>query len=94
MFRSSFGRDVFLRSGLTCSCLKSSGNIPEHNDVFIIFVIGLISESRHAFNSVVGNGSRSHDLFGEEMIIFLTSSIVAGVKADCGEFICGGSTFT
>ena len=63
MFRSSLGRDVFLRSGLTCTCLKSSGNIPEHSDAFIIFVIGLINKSRHAFNSVVGNGSRSHDLF-------------------------------
>ena len=59
MFRSSFGRDVFLRSGLTCACLKSPVNMPEHGDAFIIFVIGLINESRHAFNSVVGNGSRS-----------------------------------
>ena len=87
MFRSSLGRDVFLRSGLTCACLKSSGNMPEHSDVFIIFVIGLINESRHAFNSVVGNGLRSHHLFGEDIIIVLTSSTVAGVKAASGEFI-------
>ena len=58
MFRSSLGRDVFLRIELTCACLISSGNLPEHSDVFIIFVIGLMNESRHAFNSVVDNGSR------------------------------------
>ena len=51
------------------ACLRSSGNMPEHSDAFIIFVIGLISLSRHAFSSVVGNGSRSrlvwrgHDYF-------------------------------
>ena len=27
---------------------------------------------------VVGNGSRSHDLFGDDIISFLTSSTVAG----------------
>ena len=84
MFRSSLGKDIFLRSGLTWACLKSSGNMPEHSDAFIIFVIGLNNESRHAFNSVVGNGSRSHDLFREDMIVFLTSSTVAGVNAEDG----------
>ena len=41
-------------------------------------VIGLINTSRHAFSSNVGIGSRSHDLLGDDMIIFLTSVVVAG----------------
>ena len=31
-----------------------------------------------AFNSMVGSGSRSQDLLGDDMIIFLTSVVVAG----------------
>ena len=41
-------------------------------------VIGLINTSKHAFNSMVGIGSRSHNLLGDDMIIFLTSVVVAG----------------
>ena len=44
----------------------------------MIFVIGLINTSRHAFSSMVGIGSRSHDLLGDDMMIFLTSVVVAG----------------
>ena len=69
MFRSSFDR-VVLRIGFTYAHLKSSGNKPEQSDAFIISVIGLIKTSRHAFSSMVGSGSRSQDLFGDDMIIF------------------------
>ena len=42
-------------------------------------VIGLIKTSRHAFSSMAGSGSRSQDLLGDDdMIIFLTSVVVAG----------------
>ena len=70
MFSSSFGRVVFLRTGFTCAHLKSSRNKPEQSDVFIIYVIGLIKTSRHVFSSMVGSGSRSQDLVGDNMIIF------------------------
>ena len=49
----------------------SSGNKPEQSD-------GLMKTSRHAFSSMVGSGSRSQDLFGDYMIIFSTSVVVAG----------------
>ena len=41
-------------------------------------VIGLINTSMHAFSSMVGFGSGSQDLIGDDMIIFLTSVVVAG----------------
>ena len=72
MFSSSFGRVVFLRTGFTRAHLKSSGDMPEHRDAFIMSVIGAIKTSRHAFNSTVGSGSKSQDLLGDDMIIFLT----------------------
>ena len=78
LFSSSFDRVVFLRIGFTCAYVKSSGNKPEQSDAFITFVIGLIKTSRHTFSSMVGSGSRSHDLLGDDMIIFLTSVVVAG----------------
>ena len=40
-------------------------------------VIGLIKMSRHAFSSIVGSWLRSHDLLGDDMVIFLTSAVVA-----------------
>ena len=44
----------------------------------MISVIDLINTSRHAFSSMVGSGSSSQDLLGDDMIIFLTSAVVAG----------------
>ena len=44
----------------------------------------------HAFNNTVGIGSRSQHLFGEDIIICLTSSAVAGVKEESRELIGGG----
>ena len=41
-------------------------------------VICLINASRHAFSSMVGSGSRSQDLLGNDMIICITSAFVAG----------------
>ena len=94
MFRSSLDKYVFLRSGLTWACLKSSGNKPEHSDAFIISVIGLSNASRQDFNSTVGSGSSSQDLFGEDIIIFFTSSAVAGSNDTSKEFTRGEATFT
>ena len=44
----------------------------------MMYVIGLINTSRHAFSSMVGTGSMSQDLLGDDMIIFLISVAVAG----------------
>ena len=43
-------------------------------------VFCLISTSRHAFKSMVWSGSRSQDLLRNDMIIVLTSAIVAGLN--------------
>ena len=77
---SSYGRVVFLSTGFTCAYLQSSGNKPEQSDAFNMYVIGLVKTSQHAFSSTGGSGSRSHDLLGDDMIIFLTSAVVAGSK--------------
>ena len=82
-----------MRIGFTCAHLKSSGNKPEQSDAFIISVIGLIKTSRHAFSSMVGSGSISQDLLGDDMIIFLTSVVVAGSNDVSLEFSCGESAF-
>ena len=42
-----------------------------------MYIIGIINTSWHAFRSMVGGGSRSQDLLGDDMIIFLISLIVA-----------------
>ena len=76
------------------ACSKSSGNKPEHSGAFIIFFVGLSNVSRQDFNSTVGSGSRSQDLFGEDIIIFFTSSAVAGSNDTSKEFTRGESTFT
>ena len=55
----------------------------EGSDAFMIYAIGLIKTSRHAFSSMVGSGSRTQDLLGDDRIIFLTSAIVAGSYARC-----------
>ena len=44
----------------------------------MMYVIVLINTSRHAFNSMVGRGLRSQDVLGGDLIIFLTSAVVAG----------------
>ena len=56
--------------------------IPVLSDTFKIFVIVPSKVSMHAFNNTVGIGSRSQNLFGEDIIICLTSSAVAGVKEE------------
>ena len=44
-----------------------------------MYVIGLIKRSRHAFSSMVGRGSRSQGLRGDDIIIIiLTSAVVSG----------------
>ena len=53
--------------------------MPERSDAFIIIIIRPNNKSRHASSSMVGNGLRSRNLFGD-LIVFLTSPIVAGVN--------------
>ena len=57
-------------------------------------VIGLINTSMHAFSSMVGFGSGSQDLIGDDMIIFLTSVVVAGSNDASWKFCCGESAWT
>ena len=38
------GRFFFLKSGLTCVCLKSSGNMSKHTDALMIFVVAPMHE--------------------------------------------------
>ena len=59
-----------------------------------MYVIGLIKTSRQAFSSTVGSGSRSQHLLGDDMIIFLTSAVVAGSNDASREFSCGESALT
>ena len=63
-----------------CAVLNVDGKTPVCNDLFTMSVMGMISESIHDFNRVVGIASRSQDLLGEDMISFFTSSCVAGLK--------------
>ena len=42
LFSSSLGRVAFLKTGLICVHLNSSGNKPERSDTFMMSVIGLI----------------------------------------------------
>ena len=83
---------MFLRTVFTCA--QIFGNKPERSDASMVSVIGLINTSRHAFRSMVGTGSRSQDLLGDDMIIFLTSAVVAGSNDASLECSCGESAFT
>ena len=47
LFRFSLDKVDFLRCGLTCACLKSSGNKPEHSDTFTVFVTVQILKIHH-----------------------------------------------
>ena len=57
---------LFFRTGFTCAHLKSSGNKPGHIDAFMMYVIGQINSSRHAFRGMVRIGSKSQDLLGDD----------------------------
>ena len=70
------GSEGFLMSGVTIAFLKVKGKMPSAKDMLMIEVIGVMSTSRHAFTSVVGQGSRSHCLFGEAVNNFRTSASV------------------
>ena len=81
-FSNIFEMKLWLEIGLELlSCLlkncvylrtvKSSGNKPEQSYAFMTYAIGLIKTSRHAFSSMVGSGSRSQDLLGDDIIILL-----------------------
>ena len=76
---------------MTSAFLKHSGNIPSERDRFMILVIGVARMSIQSLTRDVGQGSRSHDLFGEEEMSFFTSSSETGVKEDsCGGVLGGG----
>ena len=49
----------------------------------------LINTSRHAFNSMVGCGSISQDLLGDDILICPSSAVVAGSNDASSEFSCG-----
>ena len=46
----------------------------------VLFVIGLIKTSRHAFSSTFGSESRLQDCLGDDVVIVLKSAVVAGLN--------------
>ena len=89
---SSFDNECFLSSRVICDSLSVSGKTPDCRDRLIILVIGVSSTSTHDINKLVGIGSNAHVLVGDTIIIFFTSSEVAGSKHVKGHFISGGGT--
>ena len=71
--------------------MKSEGNTPSFNDLLTILVIGTINKSIHDLSMVVGMRSRLHVPFEEDIIIFLTSFCVAGLKQHRGQLTSLGS---
>ena len=65
---------------MTIACLKSDGTTASHSDLLTIVVIAGRKASIHCFKRKVGIGSSSHDLDGELVSNFLTSSQDAAVK--------------
>ena len=66
----------FFGIGVTIACLKDFGMYPVDKDLLTISVNIGSAESRHFFSKNVGIGSNAHDLVGESMMIFLSSSVV------------------
>ena len=67
---SSLLSDDFFRSGDTMACLNARGKHPSLRDKLMICVIGLIKVSRQSIARKVGQGSREHDLHGDDFITF------------------------
>ena len=86
---SSLDSDGFFNKGVMCDTFKTSGKDPDSKDKLTMFVMGVSNTSRHDFNNLVGNGSRSQDLSWEERNNFLTSSAVAGLNDVIGKLISG-----
>ena len=78
VFMSSLESDGFFNKGVICDTFKTSWKETDSKEKLTIFVMEISNTSRHDFNNLVGNGSRSQDLSWEERINFFTSSVVAG----------------
>lgn len=63
---------------MTIDLLKAEGKEPVAKDVFTMLVIVGASTDRHFLSRLVGIGSRSHCLFGLELMSRTISSVVAG----------------
>ena len=61
--------------------MKESGKIPSERDMLMISVIGVMRISRQSLTRVVGHGSRSQCLLGEEEMILCTYSSETGLNA-------------
>ena len=76
-------------------CLKIDGNEPETRDMLTMSVMIGASMDRQSLSSDVGIGSRSHCLFGDELMSRVISSMAAGWKevmltgGDGGSGVCG-----
>ena len=73
-----FSSDYFVNMGTTISCLRQSGNTPEHNYLFTISTVSGIMQCNCSFNNLVGTGSKSQLLGGELFTIIFNSSEVTG----------------
>ena len=72
--------DGFLISGVTWASLKGDGTKPVDKESLTILLMVLSKGVRHCLRRVVGSGSRLQLLGGDDMMIFVTSSIVAGCQ--------------
>ena len=71
---------AFFMSGVTIAFFIVYGTSAFCSDRFTMLVIGVISSSTQSFSKDVGMGSSSQVADDEAIIIFLTSSVVAGEK--------------
>lgn len=86
------GRVCFFRSGRTLAALKESGKVPSESARFMMLVIGSKRGSRQDFRRKVGMVSREQEALEDFRIAILTSSGVAGAKAESEGGAVGGST--
>ena len=64
----------FFSKGVTCAVLKQDEKLLPSRLSFTIYVIGVKSTLIQSRTSDVGIGSKSHDLFGVDLMILRTSS--------------------
>ena len=80
----SLSEPVFFKSGRMSAVLSDVGISESRNDMLTISVIVGTNSAMHSFRNQVGNGSSSHNLAGESLIIFRISISVAYMKVVSG----------
>ena len=70
---------------MTPACLKCCGKTPCEIEALLIVAIGFASKSTHSLMILVGQGSRSQDLFGEDDMSFRTAT--SNIVVNLGKFV-------